>query len=307
MTGLLLFTGCDQETQKTGGASTTRVHYRPTSQIVATVNDSQIGSAFLIQQQADQETLSTEETLEQLILLEALSEEAAKRGYSKRQEVHHIYQRALVQQFLIQQTEIASGIEVTSKDIKKYYDDHFENYYVPELAKVSHLLCYAKNQPESVLETARKLCAELHKEALDREITTTEALQRLYEDHKDNETIHVMFERDLIFPHHYSGKSRWKGPDSVVAEFADVVFNMAETGQLSAPVETVFGVHIIVTQNRTPKSVISLEEVSERIYWNLIQERRRRFFAPLLKQLEAEAKIDINEEVLGLMKRPMDL
>ncbi len=85
-------------------------------------------------------------------------------------------------------------------------------------------------------------------------------------------------------------KERSKGPsgasggdlgyfdrDAMVAPFADAAFKLKK-GQISNPVKTQFGWHVIKLEDKRNKPTPSLEEVSGQIYQILISEARREIY-----------------------------
>jgi parvulin-like peptidyl-prolyl isomerase len=92
----------------------------------------------------------------------------------------------------------------------------------------------------------------------------------------------------------------------MVKPFADAAFAMSTPGEISEPVKTNFGYHIIQFHEKKPKTVRSFEEVKDKI----IQGEREKFLADYRKKYLAEILVDpslkLNEEAADrfLTKKP---
>ena len=79
-------------------------------------------------------------------------------------------------------------------------------------------------------------------------------------------------------------------------EFAAAAFAL-KPGEISAPVRTQFGYHIIKVTDRKPAHTDTLDEARPRITTFLQGQKRQQATARLVEKLRANAKIDIPQEL----------
>ncbi len=146
----------------------------------------------------------------------------------------------------------AKEIKIEEKEIEKYYQENKENYRIPEKIKVRHILIKVEG-PE-------------RKEARGRIKEVRERLKR----GEDFEKLAKKFSQC---------PSKEKGGDlgfikkgDMVPEFERVAFGLKE-GQISRPVKSRFGYHIIKLEERKESYIPPLDEVKEKIKRTLKEER----------------------------------
>ena len=77
----------------------------------------------------------------------------------------------------------------------------------------------------------------------------------------------------------------------MVPEFEEAAFN-AEIGVVTEAVETQFGFHLILVENKTEAIEKNFEEVKEVIKNQLIQQASQKKYMDLLSELEAKYGVD---------------
>jgi peptidyl-prolyl cis-trans isomerase C len=75
--------------------------------------------------------------------------------------------------------------------------------------------------------------------------------------------------------------------DQMVAEFAEVAFKL-EKGQLSAPVQTQFGWHIIKVEDKRPREIPSFDSVRDQVIAYVMRKTQ----ADIISRVRAKAKIE---------------
>lgn len=70
----------------------------------------------------------------------------------------------------------------------------------------------------------------------------------------------------------------------MVPEFEEAVFNM-KNGEVSGPVKTQFGYHLIKVEDKTEAKTKAFEDVKEQVVNMLIQERQQKKYLELIKEL----------------------
>jgi len=164
---------------------------------------------------------------------------------------------------------------VSESDALKYYEDRPELFRTEEMLSASHLLKMAKTEEE--LEKALDE-VKILRERLQKGEDFTE-LVRAESDDKGND-----------------GNLGTFGKGRMVPEFEKAAYSL-QVGELSDPVRTQFGWHLIQLHERIPAKVTSFEEIKEKVVEYLTERKKDRVFEDFLDGLKAQATI---EEVSGI-------
>ncbi|MFT4569471.1 MAG: peptidyl-prolyl cis-trans isomerase C [Hyphomicrobiaceae bacterium] len=92
------------------------------------------------------------------------------------------------------------------------------------------------------------------------------------------------------------------GKGRMVKEFEQIAFAMIEDEQLSEPLQTRFGWHIIKRTAREDGSAKAFEEVQNQIKVRLVSERRRERTKNFLEKLKSDAGLVVNDDVLAAIE-----
>ena len=164
---------------------------------------------------------------------------------------------------------------VSTADARKYYDERPELFRMEEQLSASHLLKMAKTEAEfeKALEDVKALRERLHSGEDFAELV------RLESDDKGNE-----------------GNLGTFGKGRMVPEFEKAAYAL-KPGELSEPVRTQFGWHLIQLHERIPEKITPFEEISEKVVEYLTERKKDKVFEDFLDGLKARATI---EEVTGI-------
>ena len=164
---------------------------------------------------------------------------------------------------------------VSEADALKYYEDRPELFRTEEMLSASHLLKMAKTDEEfeKALEQVKALRDRLHKGEDFTELVRAES------DDKGND-----------------GNLGTFGKGRMVPEFEKAAYAL-EAGELSEPVRTQFGWHLIQLHEKIPAKVTPFEEIKEKVIEYLTERKRDKVFEEFLDGLKAQATI---EEVSGI-------
>lgn len=164
---------------------------------------------------------------------------------------------------------------VPEKDALEYYESRPDLFRTEETLSASHLLKKASTEEEFVEKEQAVL--DLRKK-IEQGMDFVEAVREESDDAVNDGHLGTF------------GKGR------MVPEFETVAFSLAE-GELSQPVRTQFGWHLILLRERTQPQITPFEEMREKIVEYLTERRKDKVFEEFLDRLKSEATI---EEVSGI-------
>ena len=185
-------------------------------------------------------------------------------------------------------------------------------YGLPERIRATHLLVIAPPKPPANAPAApaapaaptdspaaraarSKLAADILVELRDLDHPATALdLRNAYKRHFEAakaQGIELHKDEGMVFPRRFSGRPRWQGAvASVVDPFADACFN-AKVGDLLGPVETEFGLHLIVVEARYPEVAPPTAERRARVARFLTLQARQGALKAELDRLAAEQSV----------------
>jgi len=212
-----------------------------------------------------------------------ISEKEIKDEYLKRNEEIEI-------EYLL--IKPAKEIKIEEKEIEKYYQENKENYRIPEKIKVRHILIKVEG-PER--KEARKRIKEV-RERLKRG-EDFEGLAKEFSQCPSKEK---------------GGNLGFIKKGDMIPEFEKVAFGLKE-GEISRPVRSRFGYHIIKLEERKESYIPPLDEVKEKIKrilkekkeWKIAKERAQE----ITKEIEKEdlvvlaKRLSVEFKGTGLFKR----
>ena len=164
---------------------------------------------------------------------------------------------------------------VSDKDALEYYESRPDLFRTEETLTASHLLKKASTEEEFVEKEQTVL--DLRKK-IEQGMDFVEAVREESDDAVNDGHLGTF------------GKGR------MVPEFETVAFSLAE-GELSQPVRTQFGWHLILLRERTQPQITPFEEMREKIVEYLTERRKDKVFEEFLDRLKSEATI---EDVSGI-------
>ena len=174
----------------------------------------------------------------------------------------------------------SQGIEVTDEAAKKYYDDNPKKFEQPEKVKARHILINTPPKADDkAIEKARKKAEKIAKEAQKEGADFAKLAKEKSE-----------------------GPSAKKGGDlgyfsknRMVPGFSEKAFAMKD-GEISGPVKTKFGFHIIKREGHKEAKKKTFDEVKDDIVKQLERKEFRSALDKFLKDLKKDAKIEKNPD-----------
>lgn len=171
-----------------------------------------------------------------------------------------------------------NGQNVTEAELRAYYDKNLAKYKVREQVKARHILIKTpKDATPEQIATAKTKADQIAVEA--KKNPSDEAFAELAKKHSEGPT--KSRGGDLSF----FTKGR------MVKEFDEKAFSM-KVGEISDPVKTRFGWHIIRITERTDERTKPFEEVKDTILRSLENRANRTARQDLIQRLRSSAKIE---------------
>ncbi|MGA1115449.1 MAG: peptidylprolyl isomerase [Opitutales bacterium] len=164
---------------------------------------------------------------------------------------------------------------ISEAEALQYYEDRPELFRTEELLAASHFLKMGKTEEEleQALEAVKAIRVRLDKGEDFTELVRAES------DDKGND-----------------GNLGTFGKGRMVPEFEQAAYAM-KPGELSQPVKTQFGWHLIQLHDRIAPNVTPFEDIKEKVIEYLTERKKDKVFEAFLDRLKAEATI---EEVAGI-------
>lgn len=188
----------------------------------------------------------------------AIDEEAVKAYYEDNKEQYQTQPQIKARFVKFAPEDYLPKVDVSDADIEAYYNNNQKKYQQPETVHARHILLKLDKTASS------EQVSEKREQALE-----------IMEQAKAGEDFAELAEK------YSEGPSKEKGGDlgkfergDMVKPFSDKAFSM-EPGEISEPVRTEFGWHIIKVEEKTKKSVKPLAEVKEEIRQTLAMEKAK--------------------------------
>jgi len=176
----------------------------------------------------------------------------------------------------------AEKITVTDKEVEEYYKTHKDRFREKEAVKASHILIKVdKDGDKKAWEAARKKAEEIRKKAAKGE--SFAELAREYSDDPGSKN--------------KGGELGYFTKGRMVPEFENAAFSLKK-GEISQPVKTAFGYHIIKVEDKKPAQQKKLSEVKETLKDELLKEKQKKAMNDIIKKLEKKYKPVIHAELI---------
>lgn len=169
---------------------------------------------------------------------------------------------------------LAKNIEVNDKEIEQYYQDNSGHFSEPASVHVAHILInLPKNADPKEVEQAQQKIAEIQKRLKAGE--SFEAMAKEYSD--DKETANT------------GGDLSWVTPGEMFPEFEKLAFSLEKSGQVSEPLKSQYGFHIIKLIERKNEKAKPLKDVKEQVIAQYKRQQAEEQFVNLADELSTIA------------------
>ncbi len=216
--------------------------------------------------------------LEELITRELLLQEARKRGLDRErtlvERVERFKERSVLDTLM--REEVDSRITVTQEEIKAYYAANPGTFTAADDLRASHILVKTE---EEALDVKKRLDQGEDFAALARKVSL-----------------------DLA--------TKFKGGDlgpikkgQTVPQFEKTLLAL-KVGEISHPVATQFGYHIIKLNDRATGAPLSFEDAKDQVKEQIQIEKKRKRFDELVASLRAKAKLRVADVPIPASEMP---
>ncbi|MEE4304358.1 MAG: SurA N-terminal domain-containing protein [Wenzhouxiangella sp.] len=200
------------------------------------------------------------------------------------------------------------SVEVSQEEIQQYYDDNVERFTTEERVRLS----YVSLEPESLIEEVSLSEEELRQryEAARQRYLTPEArrashilitsdsagdaeqsaqaraeqLAERIEAGESFEELAAEYSDDPVSAE-AGGDLGWLEPEDMVDPFEDALYALSEPGDVSEPVETQFGWHLIRLDEIRPPQGMSFDEARQEILDDHLQRQREDLYIELSERM----------------------
>lgn len=281
----------------------------PQQKVVASINGEVITQEKLDQlwnRLGTQARASYEQTGGKAALLEnylrkrLLVQEALKSGFDKRPDVQADMEASKESTLFDRYVrDVVADRIVTPQDVRKYYDDHPEEFQTGEKVHARHIIVLANNGPggktdAQARELIEKIALELRQQNVVPAGTSPEVANRLMLAHFAEAAKKYSEDGSA----QSGGDLGWAGRGSYDPAFEEAAFNLRK-GTMSGVIKSSFGYHLIMVEDKKPAGVEPFEAAQRGIREFLISQHQAEVIqavTALTNELRGSSKINVYNE-----------
>ncbi|MFH0840071.1 MAG: peptidyl-prolyl cis-trans isomerase [Candidatus Omnitrophota bacterium] len=209
--------------------------------------------------------------LDDLIMEKLLYKKAVKTGMDKDKETQDIIAEATKKIIIARlvEKEVEKKVKVSDDEARKYYDEHSEEFMLPERWRASHILV---DTPEEANAIKQKLAQGASFDELARE-KSKDATAKI------------------------GGDIGYFSRGQLVPEFEEECYKL-KVGEVGDVVRTQFGYHVIILTDKKNPEVQEFATVGDMIKKELEREKKKALLDKMMTDVRSNAKIVINEKLL---------
>jgi Parvulin-like peptidyl-prolyl isomerase len=174
--------------------------------------------------------------------------------------------------------QIEESLKISEDEMKKYYEEKKDSFNTPAKVKASHILIKVTDSRDK--EAARKLAEKVAEEA-EKSAKDMGSFAKLVEKYSEDEGSKKRG-GDLGY------FQRTEEGGNMVKEFSDGAFALQNVGDISKPVESEFGFHVIKLTGKKDKIEKTFEDVKANIENTLKTEKRKTSYEDLIEKYKKE-------------------
>jgi len=205
--------------------------------------------------------------IDELVMHELIYSDALKNDLEKDEEFIKVFstmKKSMLQQYGL--SKLMNNITVSDEEISDYYEKNKKLYKTQEMVRASHILVDSEEKANDILEDI------------------TDGLK--FED--------AAAQYSTCPSKEAGGDLGQFGKGQMVPEFEEAAFSMKK-GEISNPVKTQFGYHIIKLTDYIPERDSSLDEVRDEIRKKCIVEKQDKVYKDKKAELKQKYSVEIFE------------
>lgn len=229
--------------------------------------------------------------LERWVQLTMLALAARDKGFDKKPDVKLQIEEAansILARAYMQEAIDAGSMKVSDAEIKEYYNSHKDEFMEKESVKAQHILVKVNKDSDKAAWAAAKKKAEMIRNKAVKGGDFA-ALAKEYSDDPGSKN--------------NGGELGFFARGRMVPEFEKAAFSLKK-GEISQPVKTAFGYHVIKVEDKKQAHQKTLDEVKKEIRQDLLKKKQKKAMDAVLKRLEKQYKPEIHPELLSSGQMP---
>lgn len=214
-----------------------------------------------------------EKLLDEIIKKEILYQEALKKGYDRdaefQKKMEEFRKLSLISRLF--EKDIMAKAAVSDQDVKDFYEKNRQDFSTVSQIKASHIL--VKTEDEA-LKAGERLKKGAKFEDIARAVSIDKATAK------------------------NGGDLGFFSKGQMVPEFENAATAL-KAGEISGPVKTPFGYHIIKVTDKKSGPVVDFDKVKGLITQKLNADRQKEVFDSFIDELKKNYKVEINKDALA--------
>lgn len=239
--------------------------------------------------------------LENYIAKRLVIQEALKSGFDKKPEIQAELQAAreaaLFDRYV---RDVIAQPVITDEEVRKYYDEHPDEFKTPETVKVRHIIIMPNgagpkpHTKEEAMALIQQINADLRSKTVFPPGTDATGAARIMQAHFAQAAQQYSEDGSAAA----GGDLGWVERGQLDSTFADAAFTMKK-GTLSGVIETRFGYHLVFVEDKRPASSDTFDEAKAGIREFLMSQRAAdvvNVVTRLTNELRASSKVSVFPE-----------
>jgi peptidyl-prolyl cis-trans isomerase D len=196
--------------------------------------------------------------------------------FESKKETYRIGEKRKIRYALVDVAQVREQVTVPEADLEAFYKQNIAQYSTPEQIRASHILLKTDGKEEAAVKAQA--------DAILKRIRSGEDFAALAKQYSEDESNSAN-----------GGDLDYFGRGTMVPEFEQAAFAM-KPGEVSEPIKTSFGFHIVKLVDHRPATTRPLAEVraelEDQLKWQRAQQEAERIAKGLESQLKTTADLD---------------
>lgn len=165
-------------------------------------------------------------------------------------------------------SELFESVSVENSEVRAFYDENPDKFVLEETVSARHILVETEKEAEDI---GNRICSgEISFEDAASEYSQCPSKER-------------------------GGSLGYFKHGMMVKEFDETAFSQP-VGEMSKPVKTQFGWHLIITDDKTEPGLLEFEEVREKLEKQLKEKKQQEVYEEMYASLKEKYKVKLSEE-----------